>query len=47
MVEFKVRYRLDGEIYESRVFASSSGNAIKWAERAFPDAIDVTVSSSG
>ena len=43
MVEFKVRYRLGGEVYESRVFAASSGSAIKWAEQAFPGATNVTV----
>jgi len=43
MVEFKVRYRLGGEVYESRVFAASSGSAIKWTEQAFPGATNVTV----
>lgn len=45
MVEYKVRYRLSGEIYESSVFATTSGNAIKWAQNAFPGATDVTVVS--
>lgn len=45
MVEFKVRYRLGTEVYESRVFASSSASAIKWAEQAFPGSSEVTVVS--
>lgn len=43
MAEYKVRYRLSGEIYESRVFASTSGNALRWAQQVFPGATDLTV----
>lgn len=45
MAEFTVRYNLDGEIYESRVFAASSGSAISWAQKAFPGSVNVTVTS--
>ena len=44
MVEFKVRYRLAGDIYESKVNAASSGSAMRWVAVAFPGATDVTIS---
>lgn len=46
MVEFKVRYRLVGDIYESRVFAATSGSAMKWVLTVCPGATDISISES-
>lgn len=46
MVEYKIRYRLDGDIYENVVLAASSGSAIKWVSLAFPGATDISVSGT-
>lgn len=46
MVEYKVRYRLDGDIYESKVLAASSGSAIKWVSTTVPGATDISISGT-
>lgn len=43
MTEFTVQYELDGCVYQSKVWTDSSGSALVWAKKLFPDAKNVYI----
>jgi hypothetical protein len=43
MASYRMRFTLDGEIYELAVGAASSGSAIRYVQRAHPGAVEITV----
>ena len=43
MTEFTVQYELDGCVYQSKVWTDTSGSALVWAKKLFPDAKNVYI----
>jgi hypothetical protein len=43
MIEFTVQYEVDGCVYQSKVWTDTSGSALLWAKKSFPDSKNVYI----
>ncbi len=43
MIEFTVKYEVDDCVYQSKVWTATSGAALLWAKKLFPDAKNVYI----
>lgn len=43
MTEFTVQYELDGCVYQSKIWTDTSGSAMVWVKKLFPDAKNVYI----
>jgi hypothetical protein len=43
MIEYTVKYEVDECVYHSKIWADTSGSALLWVKKLFPDAKNVYI----
>ena len=43
MIEFTVQYEVDDCVYQSKIWTATSGSALVWVKKLFPDAKNVYI----